>query len=231
MKQLEEITTEGKTRDNIVFFDRPTADNVWICLMGGESGYGKRIKFSEGDLEMIARHLIEQVRHSTLFSEILKVGKNTTAYAVKPGYIGVMGPTDTQPNKKEIYMVVPRGVKLNRERYKERVVNRINLNKASDEVSELFINLMSTYGFDKSQATQIYNHFMGTEFETQAKKIKTSDWKRKAAVGATILLVTLGTALGIYQARKNMNDPAYRDLVNQAAQIAGTNVYNARHGK
>lgn len=244
MRQQGEVTIEGKSSANVVILDKPTARTFWFHLMGNPdmNQDGAPVEFSNGNLENIARHALEEIGDSTHFSRYTKVGGNTHVFGVDYERGDMKWLPSVRKNPEEIYIVIPSGARVNGRFFDERVIDRIPERNSSGIDPELFFNFMRTNGYDDAQSIQIYCHLMGhldaTEIphhQNPALRPKNSDvitLSKEAAVGAglAVLIVAL-TAGGIYRVNKTMNSPRYKSQVEEAALERGTNVHDARYGR
>lgn len=172
MKQLEEIAIEGKTKDFVAILDRPTADNTFVYQMGNEnvSENGQKIKFSDANLEAIARHAIENVADSINYSTITQVAKNIFVYTSSYDYTIPNFATNTLSNNDiEVYMMIPNGARINNKDYQQRTVERIILKPYEEQDFEIFAKILREYGFTNNQAAQIYKPFV-KDFQVPSKK-------------------------------------------------------------
>lgn len=186
MRILEqEVAIGGKSTDNIVIFDEPTAKNIAFYLMNKDvsGSNGDAPNFNDGTLEMIARHLLEDAGTASGYSKPTKIGENTIVYSSNYDY--------TQDSKvslegkpKNVYIVIPNGAKLKGKSTKKREVVILPGMKSSDKISEPFFNLMKEYGYSPSELTRTYNHLFGTSFQEPPKEI---NWKKAMVYAAAVV--------------------------------------------
>lgn len=239
-RPLEEVVIEGPTRNMAVLFDEATANNVWGHLMGGiQPDANGKINYDDGDLEMIARHLIGDVRYATINSKPTEIGENTLFFKAGYDFTRKGKLQHRKAGSGEVYMVIPRGAVINGKKNSERVVKRYSginhLNLA--EVTE-FLGMMRGYGYTQSEAVQIYRLVNGLPVERNSQSDfqtphSQSDREKKWGAGKLLLAAAIGAALAYVAFNgvdSNINSPKFKAQVEEAARIPGSNVYCDRFG-
>ena len=165
---LEEITGKGKLKDYTTIFDELTAYKAWTGMMKREPKDFNEL--SDGELELIAMHLVGDIKNANKFSDIAQVGRNAIAYSILPRYAGEMGLADILQKEKDIYLVIPRGAKINKTKHKHRVVGEMTLKRDVSSVPEDISTFMAMWGYNKNQIIKAYDHIMGTQFSSPTQK-------------------------------------------------------------
>ncbi len=161
MKPLDDMLIR-EMRGNVLIFDRATANNIAMYLLGRDVDQnGRERNLTQDELEMIAERLITQSEVALSLAVGNRVGKNTIVYNATRDFTPRDGPVDVSSVRQGVYIVVPSGATIHGKRYADGKVVEIPVAGSQEFALERFLSSLRMLNYKRKEAVEIAAHLYG----------------------------------------------------------------------